>query len=125
MLEGGIMTRFWQHFATDGRGGVICERLGIFGYPVPLFPSVMKSLGLAQKSGVEIGRIDRNSPAEQAGVLEDDILIALARQPVRTMRGLDRILKRLSPRVEVEMVVVRGDALLDRQLVLDEPCYPA
>ncbi|HEV3203972.1 MAG TPA: PDZ domain-containing protein [Gemmataceae bacterium] len=119
------MTRFWQHFASGGRGGVNCERLGIFGYPVPLFPSVMKSLGLPQKSGVEIWRLDRNSPAEQAGVLEDDIVIALARQPVRTMRGLDKILKSLSPRVEVEMAVLRGDALLARQLVLDEPCYPA
>lgn len=110
------MSRFWHHFISNGRGGRTCVRLGIRGHEVPLFRSVIRRHGLTQHTGVEVWRIDRGSPAEKAGILDDDILVRLAGQPVSSMEQLGKLVRQL--RGEVPVDVLRGEVRLERWLRL-------
>ena len=108
------MSRFWQHFISDGRGSQACPRLGLHGHAVPLFSTVICRDRLTQTSGVEVWRIDPGSLAEKAGLLEDDILLAVASQPISSMDQLGNVVRQL--RGQVEVVLLRGEVQLERWL---------
>ena len=110
------MSRFWQHFISNGLGGQACERLGIQGHEVPLFSTATSHHGLTQRSGIEVWRIDSGSPAEKAGILDDDILLRLADQPVSNMEQLGKLVRQLRGEVAVELL--RGAVRLQRCVIL-------
>lgn len=112
------MSKFWHHFISNGRGSRACASLGIQGHEVPLFPTVARRHGLTQSSGVEVWRIDPGSRAEKAGILDDDILLRLAEQPIATMEQLGKLVRQLRGEVPVELL--RGEIRLERWIILGE-----
>ena len=108
------MFRFWQHFISNGKGGLTCPGLGIHGHEIPVFRTAARRYGLAQVSGVEVWRIEPDSPAEKAGLLEDDIILSLAGSSVSNMGNLCGLVKELRGSVPVEVVLLRGDSRLER-----------
>ena len=58
--------------------------------------------------GVRIGDIDRNAPADLAGMKEGDIVIEFAGQPVRTSGDLRYLIYKAVPGSIVKIVVARG-----------------
>lgn len=66
--------------------------LGIRSQPVPVPPLQQQALGRDQESGLLLVGLEPGGPAEQAGLLVGDILVAIAGQPVG---DADELLTRL------------------------------
>jgi S1-C subfamily serine protease len=114
------MTKFWRFFISNGRGGRGCYRLGVRGHGVPVFASLIRRWRLRQRSGVEMWRIDAGSPAERAGLLEGDLLLTVAEQPVPSMIRLRQLLAEIPHGMPIELTFLRGDNRLARWVVPDD-----
>jgi S1-C subfamily serine protease len=66
--------------------------LGVRSQPVPIPAAQQEALGRGQESGLLLVGIERGGPAEHAGLLVGDILVAIAGQPVS---DADELLSRL------------------------------
>lgn len=94
--------------------------LGVGMQTVAVPERLAQSLGLSQSEGVMILSAEANSPADQAGLLIGDVLIALDAQPitdvsdVRLMLTPDRIGQPLSIRV------IRAGAIVELTAIVGE-----
>jgi S1-C subfamily serine protease len=113
------MTKFWRFFISNGRGSRACARLGIRGHGIAVFTSLVARWHLRQRSGVEVWRVDAGSPAERAGLLEGDLLLTVAEQPVGTVTLLRRLMAEIPDGMPVELTFLRGDNRLARWIVPD------
>jgi hypothetical protein len=64
---------------------------------------------LLAEAGVLVIRVDRDGPADQAGVRRDDLIVALDGAAVDDIRALRDLLLDYSPGDEVQLSVRRGD----------------
>jgi len=111
-----ILPQLMQH------GRVTRGYLGIHARNVPLPEPLQRRLQLNQSGGVEVVNIEPDSPADQAGVLEEDIIVNLGEQAITTIDDLHRRLTELPVEVPASVVLLRRERLLER-LVLPLP-YP-
>lgn len=114
------MSRFWQHFISDGHGGQTCPGLGIHGHAAPIVAHLVRTYELARPTGVEVWRIEAGSPAEQAGLLEDDLILAVADHPAANMEQLSNLVKQLRPGAPVAVALLRGECRLERLVVVGD-----
>lgn len=103
-------------------GKVIRGYLGVHARNVPLAPDLAERLEIRQKSAVEVQQVEAGSPAEQAGILEDDLIVSLGEQPVTSVDDLHRLLTQLPVEVPASIVLVRSERCIER-LVLPQD-YP-
>ncbi|PLX42447.1 MAG: hypothetical protein C0609_09430, partial [Deltaproteobacteria bacterium] len=59
--------------------------------------------------GVKVASVSEGSPAEMAGILSGDVIIALANKPVGDLKSLSEIMKALSVGEEVSLRWLRGE----------------
>lgn len=94
--------------------------LGVGMQPVLIPERLVQSSSLAQTTGVMLLSVEPDSPADQAGLLIGDVLIALDAQPitdvtdVRLMLNSERIGQTLAARV------IRGGAIVELNLTVGE-----
>lgn len=94
--------------------------LGVRMQTVPIAERLVQSLGLNDAAGVLLLSVEPDSPADQAGLLVGDILIALAAQPitevsdVQLMLGADQIGQTLTARL------IRGGSLMELPVTVGE-----
>lgn len=69
------------------------------------------SLKQPWRSGVKVTAVARYSPAEQAGLLKDDIIVAVNRNPVLNTEELAKQVRRLAPGAAVMLAVLREAGL--------------
>jgi S1-C subfamily serine protease len=84
--------------------------LGIVGHQTPIPRGLARANRLAAISGVLVASVDRAGPAATAGVVEGDIILAFAGQPIG---GIDDLLRALTDDaigVEAELSVLRDGA---------------
>jgi S1-C subfamily serine protease len=117
------MSRFWRHFISNGQDGLVGGYLGLNGYGVALAPPLAERHGLA--GGVEVRAVDPGSPAEAAGVLEQDVIVSLAEQATPSADELHRLLTRLPVDVPLPIRWLRGERQLERWVVLSDFPSPA
>jgi S1-C subfamily serine protease len=67
-----ILPQLLQH------GRVVHGYLGLHARTVPLPEPLARRFGLTQAGAVEVLAVEADSPADQAGILEDDLLVSLA-----------------------------------------------
>ncbi|MBU0640909.1 MAG: trypsin-like peptidase domain-containing protein [Planctomycetes bacterium] len=67
-----------------------------------------------------VERVRRDSPARQAGVCPDDLVVSFAGQTVGTCDEYRAVLQQLQPGQRVELVVKRGNVLKTLELVVGE-----
>ncbi len=97
---------------SDGR--VRRAYLGIAGGPRPLPPAARRAAGA--DAAVEVVSVEPGSPAERAGLRPEDLIVAVAGEPVTSVADLQRVMVADVIGRPVELAVVRGGTT--RALVL-------
>jgi S1-C subfamily serine protease len=111
-----IIPQLMQH------GRVVRGYLGLHVRNVPLTPEQCVKHGVTQAGGVEVMAIEPNGPADQAGVLEEDIILSLGERPTATVDDMHRLLTQLPVDVPSSVTFLRRDRLFER-MILPTP-YP-
>ena len=74
----------------DGR--VRRSYIGVGGQNVPLLRRIVRFHGLPVESGLRVITVEKGGPAQKAGVMEGDIIVGFADQPVSGIDDLHRLL---------------------------------
>src|SRR5438445_1580211 len=109
-----ILPQLLQH------GRVVRGYLGVHGRSVPLARGLARKFELTQTHGVEILSIESGGPADQAGILEGDIVISLAEQPTTSIDDMHKLLMQMPVGVPAPIVMLRGERQLERRVVPNE-----
>jgi S1-C subfamily serine protease len=111
-----ILPQLLQH------GRVVRGYLGLHARTIPLDPELAERWGLTQKTAVEVLAIEADGPADQAGMMEGDVLVSLAEQPTGSVDELHKLLMQVSIDVPTSIVLLRGERRLQRMVLPGE--YP-
>ncbi len=103
-------------------GKVLRGYLGLHGRTVPLPVSTRRQRQLEQATAVQVMAIEQGAPADQAGILEEDVIVALGEKPVASVDDLHRLLTELPIGVPASVVLLRGPRQLERLVLPQE--YP-
>jgi S1-C subfamily serine protease len=103
-------------------GKVLRGYLGLHVRTIPLPRATQKQLELEQTSAVEVLSIEANGPADQAGVMEEDCILAIGEQAVASVDDLHRLLTQLPIDVPTTITLLRGQRRLERMVLPQE--YP-
>jgi S1-C subfamily serine protease len=95
-------------------GRVVRGYLGLHARNVPLPRGLASRHNLTQTGAVEVMGIEPGGPAEQAGILEEDLLVALGEQPTTCVDDLHKLLTQLPIDVPAPVTLLRRDRLLHR-----------
>jgi S1-C subfamily serine protease len=106
-------------------GRVVRGYLGLHGRNVPIPKAVARTWGLPNTSGVQVMAIETGAPADQAGLLEDDIIVGLGDLPVGSIDDLHKLLTQLPVDIPATLTFLRGDRKLERMAVPEEYPHPA
>ncbi len=106
-------------------GRVVRGYLGLHGRNVPIPKTLGRKFELLNSSGVQVMAIESGSPAEQAGLLEDDIIVALGDLPVTNIDDLHKLLTQLPVGIPATLTFLRGDRKLERMAVPEDYPHPA
>jgi S1-C subfamily serine protease len=113
-----ILPQLMQH------GRVIHGYLGLHGRTVPIARHLTRQLNL-KTSGVEVLAVESGGPAEQAGILEGDVVVLLGEHPSESVDDLHKSLTQLPVGVPVTVTILRGQRLLERFVIPAEYPHPA
>jgi S1-C subfamily serine protease len=114
-----ILPQLMQH------GRVVRGYLGLHGRNVPLPAPVLRRWELTQPSAVEVVAVEPDGPADQAGILEGDVLISLGERPTASVDDLHKLLTELPVGVPASLLLLRGERRLERLVVPNEYPNPA
>jgi S1-C subfamily serine protease len=103
-------------------GKVLRGYLGLHGRTVPLPVSTRRQRQLEQATAVQVMAIEQGASADQAGILEEDVIVALGDKPVASVDDLHRLLTELPIGVPASVVLLRGPRQLERFVLPQE--YP-
>jgi S1-C subfamily serine protease len=95
-------------------GRVVRGYLGLHGRNVPLPRSLAHRFQLTQTAAVEVMAIEPGGPADQAGILEEDLIVSLGEQETTSVDDLHKLLTQLPIDVPAAVVLLRRDRLLTR-----------
>jgi S1-C subfamily serine protease len=104
-------------------GRVVRGYLGLHARSVPLPPGLARRFDLEQKGAVEVMAVEPDGPAEQAGILEEDLLLSLGEKPTTSVDDLHKLLTELPIDVPAPVTLLRRDRRLHRLVLPTE--YPA
>jgi S1-C subfamily serine protease len=111
-----IVPQLMQH------GRVVRGYLGMHGRDVPLARHLARQFQIAHDSGVEVTGLESGGPADQAGMAEGDLIVALGDQPITSLDDLQKRLTEMPVGIPTEVVLLRADRRLVRFVVPGE--YP-
>lgn len=106
-------------------GRVMRGYLGLHAQRVPIDPDLRSRYGLTVKTGIEILALEENGPAEQAGLLEHDIVITFGEQPVETIDDLHRLLTQLPVGIPASVLILRNRRRIERLVIPTDYPNPA
>jgi S1-C subfamily serine protease len=114
-----ILPQLMQH------GRVVRGYLGLHGRMVPLPKVVRRQFNLTQDHGVEVQSVAEGAPADQAGLREGDIVIALGDHPATSIDDLHKLLTQLPVGIPAGVTILRDGRRLDRFVVPSDYPDPA
>jgi len=79
----------------------------------PLTPSIAAQLGIDVTGGVVIGNVVSRSPADDAGLLTEDVITQVGGEDVVGDSGLPSLLREHQPGETVKLTVVRGGRTIE------------
>jgi S1-C subfamily serine protease len=102
------------------RGHIVRGYLGVGMQPVRLPESLKQTLNLPRTSGVIIVAVEANSPAERAGLLIGDVLVALNGVPVSDTADVQALLGPERVGTAVSASIIRAGLLAERVIMIGE-----
>jgi S1-C subfamily serine protease len=111
-----VLPQLMQH------GRVVRGYLGLHGQAVPLPKALANKYQLTQKNAVAVIAVEQDGPADQAGILEQDLIVALGDEPATSVDDLHKLLMLLPVGIPATVTLLRGDRRLERMVVPAE--YP-
>jgi S1-C subfamily serine protease len=90
--------------------------IGFAGQNVPLHRKIVRFHKLDVDTGVLIVGLEPNSPAQQAGLREGDVIVSFDSKPIFTLDDLQRLLTEERVGVRSPITVVRGTELLNYEV---------
>ncbi|MGC2695702.1 MAG: trypsin-like peptidase domain-containing protein [Candidatus Angelobacter sp.] len=100
------------------KGRVDRPYLGLAMQTVPLPESLRSRLNLSSGEGLLVVHVELESPAEKAGVLLGDLLLALDGKPMADTDSVQGILRAHKPEDQVDADFVRGGTLIEVKIKL-------
>src|SRR5207248_6619186 len=94
--------------------------IGVAGQTIAVHPRLVRAYGLAVPSGVLIASVEPRSPAERAGLIERDIIVALDGQPIAGVDDLHRLLTDRPIGARLPLVLLRGTERRDLDVIPEE-----
>jgi S1-C subfamily serine protease len=95
----------------DGR--IRRSYIGVAGQNVPLHRRVIRFYDLPLETGVLVVSIEKNSPAERAGLREGDLIVAFNGQPIASVHDLHKVLVGEQIGVSATLTVIRHTEKLE------------
>jgi S1-C subfamily serine protease len=102
----------------DGR--IRRSYIGVSAQTVSIHRRLVRYYDLRKETGVVVLSTEPNSPAQQAGLREGDIIVALEGQAVAGVDDLHRVLSDVRAGVRAELAVLRGTEKLAFAIVPEE-----
>lgn len=102
------------------RGHIARGYLGLGMYPLRLPDKLRKSLNLSGESGIMVVAVEADSPAENAGVMIGDVLVALDAAPMRDTDDVQSYLGGEHVGKPVSASIMRGGSLKELTIVIGE-----
>ncbi len=87
--------------------------IGVAGQNVPLHRRVVRFYNLPLETGVLVVSIEKNSPAERAGLRAGDLIVAFDDQPIGSVHHLHKILVGEQIGVSARLIVIRHTEKLE------------
>src|SRR5436190_1673322 len=87
--------------------------IGVGGQNVPIHRRVARFYGLPLETGVLVVSVEKNSPAERAGVREGDLIVAFNGEPIGSVHHLHKILVGEQIGVSASLTIVRHTEKLE------------
>jgi len=94
-----------SHLLKNGR--VMRSYIGVGGQDAPILRRIARFHDLAAERGVLVVSIESNSPAQHAGLIEGDVIVGFADQPIETVDALQRLLSDQQVGVRSAISVIR------------------
>jgi len=94
--------------------------IGLGGQNVPLHRRFVRFFHLPVESGVLVVSIEKNSPAQRAGLLEGDIIIGFDDQPVVGIDDLHKMLTEEKVGVRARLTILRRSEKLEIPIIPEE-----
>ena len=87
--------------------------IGVAGQNVPIHRRIVRFYGLPLETGVLVASVEKNSPAERAGLRQGDLIVAFNGQPIGTVHHLHKILVGEQINVSASLTIIRHTEKLD------------
>jgi S1-C subfamily serine protease len=81
--------------------------IGVAGQNVPLHRRIVRFYNLPLETGVLVVSVEKDSPAQRAGLREGDVIIAFNEQPIGSIHELHKMLMGEQIGVEAKLLIVR------------------
>src|SRR5881275_1733778 len=87
--------------------------IGVAGQNVPIHRRIVRFYGLPLETSVLVVSVEKNSPAERAGVREGDLIVAFNGQPIGSVHHLHKMLVGEQIGVSASLTVIRHTEKLE------------
>jgi len=99
------------------KGKVVRSWLGI--YTQELTPELAESFGLKEARGVLIAQVNKNSPADKAGLKNGDIILEVDGKPIENENQLRLLIAAYAPGSEARIKIFRAGQTRDTTIALE------
>ena len=91
--------------------------IGVAGQNVPLHRRVVRFYNLPAETGVLVVSVEKNSPAERAGVREGDLIVAFDNHPIGSIHELHKMLVGEQIGVTAKLLIIRHTEKLELSIL--------
>lgn len=99
----------------DGR--IRRSYIGVAGQNVPLHRRIVRFYNLPRETGVLVVSVEKDSPAERAGLREGDLIVAFNEQPISSIHDLHKMLLAEQIGVTAKLSIIRQSEKLELSIL--------